>query len=103
MDDDNRRNWTKQIRTYLLLLMLIITNFEKAIFSTWVSDRARLSRPMMRPLLMNVFSRVLRDSSPRFVGPSVGRLVGLLLFRRFKAVCAHCSFPNAILSHSMSF
>ena len=30
-----------------------------------------------------VFSRVLRDSTPRYVGPSVGRLVPFLLFQRF--------------------
>ena len=45
-----------------------------------------------------IFSRVLRDSTPRYVGPSVGRLVGLsvpfLLFRRFWAFWAHSSCPD---------
>ena len=66
-------------------------------------------------LLVNVkrafiISRVLRDSSTRYVGPSVGRLVGqlvgrsvpFLLFRRFLGSWAHSSFPNASLSHSKS-
>ena len=40
-----------------------------------------------------VFSRVLRDSTPRYIGPLVGRSVPLLLFRRF---C--CSCPNALMN-----
>ena len=45
-----------------------------------------------------LFSRVLRDSTPRYVGPlvgrSVGRLVPFLLFRRFWAFWAHGSCPD---------
>ena len=33
-----------------------------------------------------LFSRLLRDSTPRYVGPSVGRLVPFKLFRRFLAL-----------------
>ena len=55
----------------------------------------------------SVFSRVLGDSTPRFVGPSVGWSVGwlvpFLFFRRFIGFWAHSSFPNAIKSHSKSF
>ena len=50
-----------------------------------------------------VFSRVLRDSTPRYVGPSVGRSVGwsvgrlvspLFTFWRFWAFWAHSSCPD---------
>ena len=47
---------------------------------------------------------MLRDSTPRFVcpsvGPSVGRLVTFLLFRRFWAFWAYGSCPDAPLTFS---
>ena len=45
-----------------------------------------------------VFSRVLRDSTPRYVGPSVGRLVPFLLFWRFLAFRAYGSCPDALVT-----
>ena len=54
-------------------------------------------------VLTLVFSRVLRDSTPRFVGPSVRRSVRpsvgpsvrhTLLFLGFCGLWPHCSCPN---------
>ena len=53
--------------------------------------------------LEELFSRVLRDSTPRYVGLSVGWSVPFLLFWRFLGFWAHSSFPNASKSHSKSF
>ena len=47
-----------------------------------------------------VFSRVLRDSTPRYVGPLVGPLVPFLLFRRFLAFCTYSSCPDALVTFS---
>ena len=47
---------------------------------------------------------MLRDSTPRYVGPSVGRSVGrsvpFLLFRRFLAFWAYGSCPDALVTFS---
>ena len=47
---------------------------------------------------------MLRDSTPRYVGPLVSRLVGLsvpfLLFWRFSAFWAYGSFPDALVTFS---
>ena len=55
-------------------------------------------------VLLNAFSRVLRDSTPRYVGPSVGRSVGwsvpFLLFWRFWAFWAYGSRPDALVTFS---
>ena len=50
-------------------------------------------------LCLYLFSRVLRDSTPRFVGPSLGPLVRwsvhhTLLFWGFCGLWPHCSCPN---------
>ena len=42
-----------------------------------------------------IFSRVLRDSTPRFVGPSVGHT---LLFWDFCGFWPHCSCPNDLVT-----
>ena len=43
----------------------------------------------------SIFSRVLRDSTTRFVGPSVRRSVHhTLLFSAFCGLWPHCSCPN---------
>merc|ERR1712142_282785 len=49
------------------------------------------------------FSRVLRDSSPRFVGPSVSPSVGpsirhTLLFLGVRVFWLHCSCPNDLVA-----
>ena len=57
---------------------------------------------------MTIFSRVLRDSTPRYVGllvgwlvgRLVGRLVPFLLFRRFWAFWAYGSCPDALVTFS---
>ena len=53
---------------------------------------------------MWIFSCVLRDSTPRFVGSLVGRSVGwsvpFLLFRRFWAFWAYGSCPDALVTLS---
>ena len=36
------------------------------------------------------------------VCPSVGRLVPILLFRRFRAFWAHCSYPNTTVTFSIT-
>ena len=46
---------------------------------------------------MHVFSRVLRNSTPRYVGPSVGQLVPFLLFWCF---WAYGSCPDALVTFS---
>ena len=50
-----------------------------------------------------VFSRVLRDSTTRFVGPSVGPLVShTLLFWRLWGFWLYRSCPNAPLTSNMA-
>ena len=50
------------------------------------------------------FSRVLRDSTPRFVGPSVGPSVRhtLLFFVVFFGLWPHCSCPNDKVTSNMA-
>ena len=51
------------------------------------------------------FSRVLRDSTPRFVSPSVRPSVGpsvTLLFFGFCGLWPHCSCPNYAVTSSMT-
>ena len=43
---------------------------------------------------------MLRDSTPRYVGPSVGRLVPFLLFQRFWALWAYGSCPDDLETFS---
>ena len=51
----------------------------------------------------HIFSRVLRDSTPRFVGPSVGPLLRhTLLFWRLWGFWPHCSCPNVSLTSIMA-
>ena len=67
-----------------------------------VSEGPRVPTILLGPL---IFSRVLRDSTPRFVGRSVGRSVGwsvgrsvpFILFQRFWAFWAYGSYPDAVL------
>ena len=55
--------------------------------------------------MTEIFSHVLRDSSPRYVGTSVRRSVSrsvpLILFRRFLAFCADAlvTFPSTAPAH----
>ena len=52
-----------------------------------------------------LITRVLRDTTPRFVGPLVGRSVGWLVDRSVGPLFTffHSSFPNAIISHFKTF
>ena len=47
-----------------------------------------------------IFSRVLRDSTPCYVGQSVGWSVPFLLFWRFWAFWAYCSCLKAMMTYS---
>ena len=60
---------------------------------------------------LSIFSRVLRDSTPRFVGPSVGPMVRpsvrrsvrhTLLFLFFCGLWPHCSCPNDGVASNMA-
>ena len=57
--------------------------------------------------LASLFSRVLRDSTPRFVGPSVGPSVRpsvrhTLLFLGFCGFWPYCSCPNDLVTPIMA-
>ena len=53
-------------------------------------------------IVVVVFSRVLRDSTPRYVSRSVGRPVPFLLFQRFWAFWAYGSCPDALACIKLS-
>ena len=54
-------------------------------------------------LFNEIFSRVLRDSTTRFVGPSVHPLVRhTLLFFGFCGLWPHCSCPNDEVTSNMA-
>ena len=49
-----------------------------------------------------IFSRVLRDSTPRFVGPLVRRSVTLYFFFGFCGFWPYCSCPNDLVTSFMA-
>ena len=54
----------------------------------------------------SIFSYVLQDTTPHFVCPSVGQLVGwsvchILLFMIF-ILLPHCSYPNGLVTSNMA-
>ena len=75
----------------------------------WLRDANFLKNYIMKQYV-RVFSRVLRDTTPRFVCPSVGRSVGwlvgrsvpILLFLCFCSLWPHCSCPNPLMTSNVA-
>ena len=70
---------------------------QEGLFYVWYRDE-----PWSR-----LYSVVLRDSTPRFVCPSVSRSVGHILlfctfFSCFCSLWLHCSCPNALVTSNMA-
>ena len=84
----SKKKWPEEI---ILLSHVFVTNA--------VPRRGNMTTTFMIFCGINFFSRVLRDSTTRFVGPSVGPLVRhTLLFLGFCGLWPHCTCPNDLVT-----